>query len=89
MNPTQQWLNAYYSNLQTLDSKEAVSTLKQFLNKSIKEFDFDELEYLLDHIDMDAVPVEYLKVIIKTLKPYNSEFEFWDEFVAEVEKKGY
>jgi hypothetical protein len=89
MNPTQQWLNAYYNNLQTLDSKEAVSTLKQFLNKSIKQFDFDELEYLLDHIDMDATPVGHLKTIIKTLKPYSSEFEFWDEFVAEVEKKGY
>jgi hypothetical protein len=89
MNPTQQWLNAYYNDLQTLDSKEAVSNLKQFLNKSIKQFDFDELEYLLDHIDMDATPVEHLKTIIKTLKPYSSEFEFWDEFIAEVDKKGY
>ncbi len=87
MNPTQQWLNAYYNDLQTLDSKEAVSTLKQFLNKSIKQFDFDELEYLLDHIDMEIVPYPCLNTIIKTLTPYSSEFEFWEEFSEEVKKR--
>jgi len=87
MNKTQQWLYNYYAKLSTIDSKEAVSILKNFIQKAIKLYDFDDLEYLLDNIDMDKVPYECLNTIVKTLRPYCSEFEFWYEFVADVQKR--
>lgn len=92
MNKTQQFLYNYYAKLSTIDSKtagsqEAVSILKNFIQKSIKLYDFDDLEYLLDKIDMDKVPYVCLNTIVKTLRPYSSEFEFWYEFVADVEKR--
>jgi len=87
MNKTQQWLDNYYIKLATIDSTEAVSILKEFLQQSIKLYDFDDLEYLLDNIDMNKVPYECLNTIVKTLRPYCSEFEFWYEFVADVNKR--
>ena len=87
MNKTQQWLDNYYIKLATIDSTEAVSILKEFLQQSIKLYDFDDLEYLLDNIDMNKVPYECLNTIVKTLRPYCSEFEFWYEFVADVKKR--
>jgi hypothetical protein len=87
MNKTQQWLNSYYAKLPTIDITEAVSILKDFLQQSIKLYDFDDLEYLLDKIDMDKVPYVCLNTIVKTLRPYCSEFEFWYEFVADVNKR--
>lgn len=87
MNKTQQWLYNYYSKLPTIDSKEAVSIIKDFIQKAIKLYDFDDLEYLLDNIDMDIVPYECLNTVVKTLRPYSTEFEFWYEFVADVQKR--
>ncbi len=87
MNKTQQWLNSYYAKLPTIDSKEAVSIIKDFIQKAIKLYDFDDLEYLLDNINMDIVPYECLNTVVKTLRPYSTEFEFWYEFVADVNKR--
>ncbi len=87
MNPTKQWLDAYYNTLETVDSKEAVSILKQWLQNSIKRFEFDEIEYFLDNVDLDQLPTACIKLIIKTITPYSSEFEFYPEFLADAKKR--
>lgn len=87
MNTTQKWIDDFYSTITTVDSKEAVSILKKFLAASIKAFEFDELEYFLDSIDLDKLPKPCIKAIITTIRPYSTEFEFWYEFVEEANKR--
>ena len=87
MNTTQKWIDDFYSTITTVDSKEAVSILKKFLADSIKAFEFDELEYFLDSVDLDKLPKPFIKAIITTLRPYSTEFEFWYEFIEEANKR--
>ena len=87
MNTTQKWIDDFYSTITTVDSKEAVSILKKFLTASIKAFEFDELEYFLDSVDLDKLPKPCIKAIITTLRPYSTEFEFWYEFIEEANKR--
>ena len=87
MNTTQKWIDDFYSTITTVDSKEAVSILKKFLADSIKAFEFDELEYFLDSVDLDKLPKPCIKAIITTLRPYSTEFEFWGEFIEEANKR--
>lgn len=87
MNQTQKWIDDFYSTTTIVDGKEAVGPLKKFLTASIKAFEFDELEYFLDSIDLDKLPKPCIKSIITTLRPYSTEFEFWYEFVEEANKR--
>lgn len=87
MNTTQKWIDDFYQTSNTIDSKEAVSILKKFLAASIKAFEFDELEYFLDSIDLDKLPKPCIKAIITTIRPYSTEFEFWGEFIEEANKR--
>ena len=87
MNTTQKWIDDFYQTITTVDGKEAVSILKKFLAASIKAFEFDELEYFLDSVDLDKLPKPCIKAIITTLRPYSTEFEFWGEFIEEANKR--
>ena len=58
-----------------------------FLADSIKAFEFDELEYFLDSVDLDKLPKPCIKAIITTLRPYSTEFEFWYEFIEKSNKR--
>lgn len=87
MNTTQKWIDDFYSTITTVDGKEAVVLLKKFLAASIKAFEFDELEYFLDSIDLDKLPKPCIKAIITTIRPYSTEFEFWGEFIEEANKR--
>ena len=87
MNQTQKWIDDFYQTSPTLDSKEAVSLLKKFLTISIKAYEFDELEYFLDSVDLDKLQKPCIKAIINTIRPYSTEFEFWGEFIEEANKR--
>jgi hypothetical protein len=54
---------------------------KTYIQKLIYDMEFDAIEALLDEVDWAMLGKEKTELLLKLLKPYSSEFEFWPEYV--------